>query len=320
MHSLSALLSVILHCVVIAVMLFWPSSPAKVDLDKPVVQVRLVSLAVKAKPVAPKPKAKKQPEKQEKKAPPKPEPKPKPEPVKETPPVSEPVPVPAPKPEPKPAPKPEQPPKPKPEAKPISPKKTPPEPKPEEKKEAPKPEPKPEPKKVEPKPKPKPKPKKKEPPKPSSDDILRKALAETKASVKQQEEKEQDTVAQELADLKGQVALTDPELVNALKDLASEEGEGEIASAEELYALGVSRIIKKKWRFPPLAVREVLLCTVRIAVGRNGEIVNSRIVASSGKPQFDASALRAVADTGQLPKPPRSDIKELTINFNSHEQ
>lgn len=307
MRFISTLLSVCLHLALVVAVLYWPANTTKMRLDVPAYQVKLVSLAGK-RPVG------------------KSAPAAKPTPVKPAP-APEPAASPAPKPEPKPAPKADPKPTPappKPDATPISPKKAalpePPKPSSEPRKEE---KPKPEPEKK-PKPTPKPEPKK---PEPSADDILRAALADTSKEVKQakkaQEQHAQQQLSKELAALQDAVSQ-DKALRDALA-AAGEEGvegpasDGVVGSVEDLYAIAVQTIIKKNWRFPQMATRDELVTRVRIVLSPGGEILDAKVVSSSGRPDFDASTLRAVSDTKQLPKPPSPDIAEITINFNSHE-
>ncbi len=323
MRLLSTLLSLCLHLSVVLLAVFWPTSSPKVRLDMPVQQVRLVSIAGKpaagksapaVKPAAPKPA---------------PAPAPKPEPAPAPPPPPAPAPVAAPKPEPVPVPKPD--------ATPISPKKeavVPEPPKPRDEKEPEKkPEPKPEPKpdtKTDPKKEAKPEPKKQEPkkpPQPSPEDILKAALADTSKEVKKsaqsKEQSGQQTLSQELAALQAAVEAS-PGMGDALEGIGEEgiEGpptEGVIGSIEDLYAIAVQNLVKKNWRFPQMATRDELVTRVRIVLSPDGAILDASVVTSSGRPDFDGSALRAVSDTKQLPKPPTPDISSIVINFNSHE-
>ncbi|UZP66925.1 cell envelope integrity protein TolA [Desulfovibrio mangrovi] len=319
MRFISTLLSVCLHLSLVLAVIYWPASSTKVRLDVPVYQVKLVALSGK-RPVG-------------KVAPgskvagpvvsPKPEPSPSPAPTPVPAPTPAPAPAPAPKPQPTAKPVPAPKPEPKPDATPISPKKA---AVPEAPKVAEKPKPKDE-KKEKAEKKPEPDKKAKPAPQKSADDILREALADTSKSVKQTEKQRaaagQQQLSKELAALQEAVSQN-----KALQDALAEAGEegiegppsdGVVGSIEDLYAIAVQAIVKKNWRFPHMATRDQLVASVRIYLSPDGEILDSKIVASSGRADFDASTLRAVKDTQILPKPPSPDISEITINFNSHE-
>lgn len=329
MRFISTLLSLCLHFSVVLAIIFWPASVVKMRLDVPAYQVKLVSLAGKRAGGKAAPSTKTALNKPETAAPATPPPAPAPTPAPAPAPTPAPAAIPIAKPAPAPQPVPAAP---KPDATPISPKKAA-VPEPPKVEEAPKPkdEKKPEPK-VEPKkPESKPEPKK---PEPSAEDILRAALADTSKEVKQtkkaQEKAGQQQLSKALSDLKSSVSNE-----KALSDALAEAGEGGtdggeegaegpssdgvIGSIEDLYALTIKDIVKKNWRFPQMATRDQLVTKVRIILSPDGAIMDAKVVASSGRPDFDASTLRAVADTKQLPKPPTPDIAEITISFNSHE-
>lgn len=303
MRFLSMFLSLCLHLGLIATILYWPVSTMKVRLDVPVYKVKLVQLAQKApnplpkqsKPVVKETKAKKE-------APAKPTPK-KEAPKKEAP-KKEAVTKKAPA-------------KAKPKAKPVSTKK----------KDLPK-------KAVSKKKKPqkkkavkkentkkkavKKKAKKKTPPKPTPEDLLRKALASTKATVKKDDQKKVQNIENELAALQKAVAKEDAK--KAEQGIEGTPQDGIIGSIEDLYALTVMDAIRPNWRYPKLATRTILVAQVRIMISNAGEILDAKLVNSSGRPDFDSSTLRAIADTEHLPTPPSPDLTEITLNFNSQEQ
>ena len=323
MRFISTLLSLCLHLLLVIGMIYWPASSSKVRLDVPVYQVKLVALSGKRPvgKVAPGNKV----------AGPVVKPKPEPSPATPPPPAPEPAPAPAPAPKPQPAAKPVPAPKPepKPDATPISPKKA---VVPEAPKVAEQPKPKDDKKdkpdkKSEPDKKPEPQKKPEKKPEKSADDILREALADTSKTIKKAEKQRavsgQQQISKELAALQESVSQN-----KALQDALAEAGEegiegppsdGVVGSIEDLYAIAVQNLVKKNWRFPQMATRDQLTASVRIMLSPEGSILDAKIVASSGRADFDASTLRAVADTKVLPKPPSPDISEITINFNSHE-
>jgi len=194
------------------------------------------------------------------------------------------------------------------EAKPEEPKK------PEPKKEEPKKE---EPKKQEPK-KEEPKAEKK----PTKEEILAQALGEaTKTAKKEGSEGaakgsttggSKDALADALADLGREVSGR-----GTRGDGTAEDGDGEGVSSgslDQFYATQVVRAIRQNWRFPRLS-NIVLATTVELRVNRAGEILAARMVNGSGRPDFDASVMRAIEDTKKLPPLPETLDATLVITF-----
>ncbi len=85
-----------------------------------------------------------------------------------------------------------------------------------------------------------------------------------------------------------------------------------------VYAQIVNRTIKRNWRFPQMGARESLTATVELHIDKDGRILRYALVRSSGRPNYDASALKAVAETGNLPAPPPG-LTTLQLNFKSEE-
>jgi colicin import membrane protein len=163
-------------------------------------------------------------------------------------------------------------PKPKPAPKPK------PQPKPEPK-PAPKPEPKPEPKKPEPKPEPKPA------PKPKVDEAKQKAERE-----RAERERQEALKAQQRRELESALS-EDEELLEAQEDRqVAATYEGRIARAVEL-----------AWSRPPSA-RDGMRVKLRIRLIPTGEVVDVKVIDSSGDATFDRSALQAVQKVGGFPE------------------
>ncbi|SDB47291.1 TolA protein [Desulfonatronum thiosulfatophilum] len=303
-------LSLLLHIIVVGLGLIQLSSSKQIHvrLDQPVVyQVDLVRLeppapgrpapvapAPQPAPPAPPPVVQEQakpaptPPKPAPPAPPPPQPKAEvriPEQPKPTPAPPKPAPAPAP---PKPAPAPE-PPKPAPEPPKPAPAPEPPEP-------APSPEPKPDPPAPTPTP---PKPTTPAPPQrtePTREQILAEALGAVQKDVSQR--------SQPTAPGAGQ---------------GGAEGQVGYGGLVEVYAQIVENRIKAQWRFPKGGSRQDLSTTLEIQVDRDGRVLGSRVIRSSGRADFDASTERAVEETGQLPPPPRPDLRTIRITFNLQE-
>ena len=297
MRFLSTFFSICLHVGIVVAVLYWPATTMKVRLDVPAYKVKLVALAKKS-PAPVKAAATTVKKQQPKKAEPKQEAKKAaPEPAKKETPKTQ---VKA-----------------KPKAKPVSAKKEKPKKAVAKKKKAPK---KKAVKKADTKKKAKKKTvkKKKTPPKSTPDDILRKALASTKTTVKKDKQKKISDLEKELASLQKSVAKDD--VKKGEQGIEGIPQDGVIGSIEDLYALSVLATIKPNWRYPKLATRTVLVAQVRIMISQKGDILDAKLISSSGRPDFDSSTLRAIADTERLPTPPSPDLNEITLNFNSQEQ
>ncbi|MBB3047374.1 colicin import membrane protein [Litorivivens lipolytica] len=167
----------------------------------------------------------------------------------------------------KPQPKPKPAPKPKPEPKP-----------------APKPEPKPAPK-PEPKPQPKPEPKKEPAPKPKVDEAKKKAEQEKAEQARRDALKEQQRRELESA------LSEDEELLEA-------QEQRQVAAT---YESRIARAVELAWSRPPSA-RDGMRVKLRIRLIPTGEVVDVKVIDSSGDAAFDRSALQAVQKVGGFPE------------------
>ena len=305
MHLGSYFTSLLLHGLALLAVIFWPASRS-VRLDQPTLQISMTlgdpggdmlpspvlghqtapepSEAV-AKPAPPAPEAAPVPVPE---AVPAPEQQPKPEaPARPAPPQPEAVPIPQ-KPEPE---------KPKEEPKPKA---------PEKPKEQPKPR---EPEKPREKPAPKETPKKNDKPKtPKPEDALKAALADARNKTKSTGSKSPVSGA-----------------LNDLKRTAGEQGGGGGSGAGpgggglyDVYMGQVITAIRPNWAMA-IYSRQNLVVDIWIKISPAGEILDSRVERSSGRAEFDGSALNAVRRTRQLPPPPTADQQELIVSFNSQD-
>lgn len=164
-------------------------------------------------------------------------------------------------------------------------------------------------------PRPAPAPKKKPapaPPKkaePTRDQILAEALGSVRKDVAQRSTDERE---QALAGLRQDAATGTGGAEGAPRGVAA-------GGLVEIYARMVESRIKAHWRFPQIASRPDLSATIEITLGLDGQVQATRVVRSSGRPDFDASTERAVEEAGQLPPPPRPDLRTLRITFNLQE-
>ena len=56
---------------------------------------------------------------------------------------------------------------------------------------------------------------------------------------------------------------------------------------------------------------------VRIKLDPSGRVLDCKVEKSSGRPDYDASAVNAVIRTGTLPPPPTPAQRDIIISFNS---
>ncbi|EPR37043.1 TonB family protein [Desulfovibrio sp. X2] len=86
--------------------------------------------------------------------------------------------------------------------------------------------------------------------------------------------------------------------------------------AEGIFAQAVVATIKPHWRYPAVKPDPALKALIEIAIARDGTITGYHMVESSGREDFDASTLKAIEDTKQLPVPPTEDLRTIQVNFN----
>lgn len=306
MRISSLFISILLHLAVLAFILYVPLRPP-LDITRPVYQVSLVmgapggeklpSPVLGARP----PVAGKQVASTEAAAQPKAEPAPAPKPEEAPAPAATPESKPEPKPEPRPEPKndpvqiPQQP---KPEKKP--------EPKPEKK-----PEPKPE-KKPEPKPEKNTQSKAQNKKQNSGKDALADALADVRKQARSNSTGKGGgtSASRALADLEKQVGRT---------GVGGGGGEGDGPGGGGIYDVYVAQVIlavQPNWSMPTYS-RNNMVVQVRIKLDKQGNVLDCHIERSSGRPEFDASAVNAIIRTKTLPPPPTPAQQDLVISFNS---
>lgn len=113
--------------------------------------------------------------------------------------------------------------------------------------------------------------------------------------------------------------IMDREFAALRKDVEGERSNQPVreqTGLQEIYAAKAETLIKSNWRYPRIGGAQNLVVRVEIEIDQSGRIVRSRMVRSSGKEDFDHSALRAIEDTRQLPEPPNEKIRTLIIDFN----
>lgn len=144
---------------------------------------------------------------------------------------------------------------------------------------------------------------------PTRDELLNQALGDIRQHAQSQEESEQDYLAQELASLRSQ----------ADEGSARSSRGSRSSRLEEIYGLQVQSRIQENWRYPSLGRQKDLAAEVEIQINAQGEIVSFSLRNGSGRRDFDSSVLRAVQDTERLPRPPREDLREISITFHAQD-
>lgn len=204
-----------------------------------------------------------------------------------------------------------------------------------------KPRPEPEPPKPEP-PKPKPEPPKPEPPKPeppkpdpakqkqeqekqkqvelekqkqlekekadaAKAEAAKKEAARKAEQQKQEAEKkrkEEEARKKKQQDEAARKAREQAEKAALAREMAAEEQAIAAANAQQAvtsYTALIARAIQNNWTRPPTA-RTGMRVVLSLQMLRTGELIDPRVVKSSGSDAFDASAIAAVKRTGQIPE------------------
>jgi len=81
----------------------------------------------------------------------------------------------------------------------------------------------------------------------------------------------------------------------------------------------IKQIIKKNWRYPAFGTETNVAVVLEINIDPQGKVTGARVATPSGKPDFDDSALRAVHETQALPPPRTKNLDTLRITFNLQE-
>lgn len=159
-------------------------------------------------------------------------------------------------------------------------------------------------------------------------DPLKAALAEAHRDVARREKAKGNSAVNDA--LKSM--QTDAVVMDALRDLGEGEGGGEGngmgggvgdgTGVQVTYQTLVSGIIRNYWTYPNQGDRSIPIAVAYVQISTAGEVVDYRIVKSSGRPDFDSSILAAIrkANHHPLPPPPSGKIEEFTIRFYNAER
>ena len=139
--------------------------------------------------------------------------------------------------------------------------------------------------------------------------------------------KQNDVLAAALADARRQTsssaarALADLEKMQTKKGVGGGGGDGDGPGGGGIYDVYVAQVIlavQPNWSMPVYS-RSNMVVQVRIQLDPHGKVLDCKVEKSSGRPEFDASAVNAVVRTGNLPAPPTPAQQDLLISFNSQQ-
>lgn len=111
----------------------------------------------------------------------------------------------------------------------------------------------------------------------------------------------------------------------SVKDLIAEESillEESEQSQIEFFSSLIIQSLQSAWR-KPINIQDGLVCDLRLTINKNGRIINSNLIKSSGNIRFDNSALNAIQRVetfnffNNIPfSLYTSDFKNIVITFN----
>ena len=97
-------------------------------------------------------------------------------------------------------------------------------------------------------------------------------------------------------------------------DRAAQQRQRELASLQGQYIAVLQQRVTRNWLRPPTA-HAGMVCTVHVRLIPGGEVVEARVVRSSGDPAFDKSAETAVLKSSPLPAPPDPALFQREFDF-----
>ncbi|GAB6886516.1 hypothetical protein JCM13304A_00140 [Desulfothermus okinawensis JCM 13304] len=128
--------------------------------------------------------------------------------------------------------------------------------------------------------------------------LVKSALKDILSSLKEEEKKER-IIEKEIKSISKDV--------NQQEDITTEESEDTV----EKYKAIAEIKIKDNWRYP--VKQPNLSAEVEIEVDKNGNILKTRFIKSSGNSIFDNSVLRAIKETEKLDAPPVTFMRKNKI-------
>ncbi|MCF8106319.1 MAG: TonB family protein [Desulfohalobiaceae bacterium] len=147
---------------------------------------------------------------------------------------------------------------------------------------------------------------------PTPEKVLASAMADIEKNAQPEKREEPETpdyLAQALSDIKQDVKQRGPE----------NPGSSGTSTRESLYGGLVEARIKENWRFPGIDDTTPLSAKVELRINSEGKILETTILDSSGRPDFDRSVKKAIAETRILPRPYNQRLQKIVISFHSQE-
>ncbi|WP_462325027.1 energy transducer TonB [Desulfoplanes sp.] len=145
----------------------------------------------------------------------------------------------------------------------------------------------------------------------SSEQVIAQALKGVQGAVRTETRKERQDLVRELAGLRKRV---DQDIGSTGQGRTGAQGSGLV----QVYGRIAETAIKEHWRFPRVGGGN-LVAQVEVRIDHGGMVLGTKVLVSSGRKDFDGSALRAIHEAEPLPEPPSRDINRLIINFNLSE-
>jgi colicin import membrane protein len=150
----------------------------------------------------------------------------------------------------------------------------------------------------------------------------RKAEEEAKRKAEEEEKKRKaEEEARRIAEEKRQKALEEARLKQQMEDSLAQEARdraeaARIGEIQKTWQQVLADHIASNWLRSP-GLPSQLYCKVEINLLPNGEVVNAKIVQSSGNPSFDNSVLNAVYKSSPMPLPqdPKAFVPLLRPGF-----
>ncbi len=139
---------------------------------------------------------------------------------------------------------------------------------------------------------------------------------------KEKERQEQEKKAREKAKKEAEEKARQEALAEALAEEEREMAEAEQRAAEQSelakYTLRITASVSRAFSYPP-GLEEGLNCTLYVRMIPGGEVIEARVIKSSGSPTFDRQAENAVRKASPLPVPSEPKLfdrmREIQFTF-----
>ena len=135
-------------------------------------------------------------------------------------------------------------------------------------------------------------------------------------ALKRKKEAEELAAKKQAAEEKARQKALDEALAEEERELAAAAERAADDSEIAKYTLAITRQVTQAFRYPP-GLEEGMVCTLYVRMIPGGEVIEARVIKSSGSPTFDRQAENAVRKAAPLPVPdePRLFGKMREIRF-----